>query len=270
MVVHQLRLRPRRQDVVDGAPDGRLIQQPAVTARSTELDHRPALGLHVLGVAAVVDVRVDAGGAQSVAQIQRVHPDCVTAGEGRNDLVDPHGRAVYRRRPAPRLRLPMHQSAQVAPLALVGSCWAEPLSRAPARHAGARPRRSARSSSRSPSWCPPPCSASHLPPRRPPSNAPDRASVPAEITPRGARPAGRRHQRPHRHDRERRARRHRRRLGREVSAPGVRQRRRRCCSTRPPGTVGGRDRVQGAPGPGAARWPTNQTIPSHRPSVAGC
>ena len=101
VVVHQLGLRPRREDVVDGAPDGRLIQEPAVTAGSTELDHRPALGLHVLGVAAVVDVRVDAGGAQPVAQIQRVHPDCVTAGEGRNDLVDPHGRAVYRRVPHP-------------------------------------------------------------------------------------------------------------------------------------------------------------------------
>ena len=81
VVVDELGLRPRREDVVDRAPDGRLIQQPAITVGPTELDDRLALGLHVLGVAAVVDVRVDARGAQPVAQVHRVHPDGVAAGQ---------------------------------------------------------------------------------------------------------------------------------------------------------------------------------------------
>ena len=169
VVVHQLGLGARRQDVEDGAPDGRLIQQPAVAAGPAELDDGLALGLHVLGVAAVEDVRVDAGGTQSVPQVQRVDADGVTAGEGRNDLVDPHGRAVYRRALAPRLRLPMHQIPGVAPVALVGSCWSEHSCRALVRRAGASRRRSARSSSRWPWWGPPPCSAS--PPRRRPTSA---------------------------------------------------------------------------------------------------
>ena len=115
VVVHELGLGPRREDVVDRAPDRRLIQQPAVAARPPELDHGPPLVPDVGRVAAVVDVRVDAGGAQPVAQVQRVDPDGVAARERRYDLVDPHGRAVYRRGRAPRLRRPCTNSPRCAP-----------------------------------------------------------------------------------------------------------------------------------------------------------
>ena len=78
VVVHEFGLGPRREDVVDGAPDGRLIEQPAVAAGSAELDDRLALGLHVLGVAAVEDVRVDADGTQTITQVEGVHADGVS------------------------------------------------------------------------------------------------------------------------------------------------------------------------------------------------
>ena len=210
VVVHQLGLGPRRQDVVDGAADGRLIQQPAVTAGSTELDDGLALGLHVLGVAAVEDVRVDAGGAQPVPQVQRVHADGVTAGEGRNDLVDPHGRAVYSARARTPIAAPMHQMAQVAPVAWSRSCWSELLCARPRPPLVARPLAAFGALFLSLAFAVPtallglasPAAAADL-------NAPDRASVPA-LRPhaRVGRPARRRHQREHRHDRERRPRCH--------------------------------------------------------------
>ena len=74
VVVDELGLGPRRQDVVHRAADGGLIEQPAVAPGPAELDHGPALVLHVGRVAAVVDVRVDARGAQPVAQVQACAP----------------------------------------------------------------------------------------------------------------------------------------------------------------------------------------------------
>ena len=97
VVVHQLGLGPRGEDVVDRAADGGLVEQPAIAAGPPELGHRPSLVLHVGREAAVEDVRVDADGAQAVAQVDGVHADGIATGQRGNDLVDAHGRAVYRR-----------------------------------------------------------------------------------------------------------------------------------------------------------------------------
>ena len=97
VVVDELGLVARGDDVVDRAADGRLVQQPAVAPGTPELDHRPSLVLDIGRVRAVVDVRVEPRRAQAVAQVHRVNPDGVAAGERRNDLVDPHVRAVYKR-----------------------------------------------------------------------------------------------------------------------------------------------------------------------------
>ena len=190
VVVHQLGLGPRRQDVVHGAPDGRLIQQPAVTAGPAELDHRLALGLHVGRGAAVEDVRVDAGGAQAVPQVQRVHADGVTAGEGRNDLIDPHGRAVYRRALHPDCALAMHQFAAGRAGSLGASCWSEPhVARRSSRRR--RDRRRCGALLLSLAVAVPTALLGLASPAAADLDAPDRASVPAESNrPRRARPPG--------------------------------------------------------------------------------
>jgi hypothetical protein len=113
VIVHELRLGPCRQDVVDGTPDRGLIQQPAPTRGPPELDHRPPLLLDVRRETAVVDVRVDTRRAQAVTQVQRADADGVATGERRNDLVDSHGAAVYRRVGTPIV--PMHQFVVVGP-----------------------------------------------------------------------------------------------------------------------------------------------------------
>ena len=90
VVVHQLGLGPRGQDVVDRAPDRCLIQQPPFAPRPAELGDRTSLVLDVGGEAAVVDVGLHPRGAQAVAQVERVHADGVAAGERRDHLVDSH------------------------------------------------------------------------------------------------------------------------------------------------------------------------------------
>ena len=102
-------------------------------------------------------------------------------------------------------------------IVLVGTCRARAPSVAPPDAA----RRSVRSSSRSP-FAVPTALLGLASPAAADLGAPDRASVPAEINASaGARPAGRRHRRPHRHDRERRPRCHCGGVGgRRVSAPG--------------------------------------------------
>ena len=169
VVVDELGLRARREDVVHRAPDRCLVQEPPVAPGTPELDHGPSLVLDVGGVAAVEDVRVDARSAQPVAQVQRVHPYGVTTGERRYDLVDPHGRAVYRRAPRPDCR----PHAPIRPGragSIFGSCRIEPMSRATSLSCDGAARRCwRRSSCRWPSWCPPPCSARR--PRRRPTSA---------------------------------------------------------------------------------------------------
>ena len=96
VVVHQLGLGARRENVVDRAADGGLVEQPPIAPGTPELGHRASLVRHVGGDAAVEDVRVDADVAQPVAQVHGVDADGITAGQRRDDLIDAHGRAVYR------------------------------------------------------------------------------------------------------------------------------------------------------------------------------
>ena len=116
VVVHQLGLGARGEDVVDRAADGGLVEQPPIPSGAPELGHRASLVGHVGGHAAVEDVRVDTDLAQPVAQVHGVDTDGITAGQGRDDLIDAHGRAVYRCPLSPRFPRPGRRPGRVPPL----------------------------------------------------------------------------------------------------------------------------------------------------------
>ena len=266
VVVDELRLGAGGEDVVDRAADGRLVEQPAVARAAPELGDGAALVLHVGRVAAVVDVRVDARGAQPVAQVQGVHADGVATGERRNDLVDPHGAAVYRRRAHPD-RAPMHQFTLVALLSWSHRAGSTPRRCAPHRTSPCRVARRARAVLRA---------GGVLGGAR----RPGRPGVPGGGRPRCAQPAVgaaapvvagacvavRLDRRADRHDGERRPRRHRGVVGGGVSAPGVLRRAGRAVPA-DRGDVGRSTPVPGAPARGPPCWATRPR-PRRRRSAA--